>query len=131
MSDPIERPTSPPALRSRRTGPLRFLQRLPYAVVFVGYFLYELVLSNLRVAHDVLTPAYRTRPGIVRVPTSTATELQLVSLANALTMTPGTLTLEVDRVTGDLYVHTMYLDDPDRFLADVARMERFLLEAMR
>lgn len=45
--------------------------------------------------------------GVVCVPTSATTELQLVSLANTLTMTPGTLTLAVDRATGDLYVHTM------------------------
>ena len=111
--------------------PLRALTRIPHLVAFVGFFLYELVLANLRVAFEVLTPGYSMRAGIVRVHTQTLTDLELTSLANAITMTPGTLSLEVDTVTHDIYVHTLYVDSRERFLADIARMERLLLKAMR
>lgn len=110
---------------------LRALTRLPHVVVFVGFFLYELVLANLRVAYEVVTPTHHMRAAIVRVRTNTRTDLELTSLANAITMTPGTLSLEVDPETNDLYVHTLFLDSRDEFLADLAQMERLLLKAMR
>lgn len=110
---------------------LKVLANLPHAVVFVGFFLYELVLANVRVAYEVLTPTHHMRAAIVRVTTNTRTDLELTSLANAITMTPGTLSLEVDSEAHTLYVHTLFLNSRDEFLADVARMERLLLKAMR
>jgi multicomponent Na+:H+ antiporter subunit E len=52
-------------------------------------------------------------------------------LANVITMTPGTLTLEVDPETYDLYVHGLYVDSVEDFRAQIARIERRLLKAMR
>lgn len=110
---------------------VRIVRNLPHLAVFIGYFLYELVVANVRVAFEVLTPHHRMRAAIIRVPTTTRTDLELTSLANALTMTPGTLTLEADPETNDLYVHTLFLSSREEFLADVARMERLLLKALR
>lgn len=110
---------------------LRILGNVHHLVVFIAYFLYELVLANLRVALEVLTPTHHMQAAIVRVQTETRTDLELTSLANAITMTPGTLSLEVDSVTHDLYVHTLYLHSRAAFAADIARMERLLLKVLR
>jgi multicomponent Na+:H+ antiporter subunit E len=110
---------------------LRIVRNVPHAVAFIGFFLYELVLANLRVAYEVVTPTHRMTAGIVRVQTNTRTDFELTSLANSITMTPGTLSLEVDSETHDLYVHTLFLTSREAFLADIARMERLLLKALR
>lgn len=110
---------------------LRWLRRLPHIVVFVGYFLLALSLANLRVAALVLTPGLALHPGIVRVPNDARTPLEVSLLANAYTMTPGTLTIEVDLDTYDLYVHGLNVHSPEDFRASLARTERLLLKALR
>jgi multicomponent Na+:H+ antiporter subunit E len=110
---------------------LRWLRRIPHAIVFAAFFAVEIVIANLRVAFEVITPGYRMQVGIVRVPNGTHTPLEATVLANVITMTPGTLTLEVDPDTLDLYVHGLYVDSLDEFRRQLARIERLLLKAMR
>ncbi|MTV24344.1 cation transporter [Nitriliruptoraceae bacterium ZYF776] len=98
---------------------------------FLGYYLWQLVLSNLRVAHDVVRPSAELPTGILRIETAARTPLEQSLLANAITMTPGTLTLEVEEATGVLYVHTLYAADRDAFTASIRGLERRLLEALR
>jgi multicomponent Na+:H+ antiporter subunit E len=110
---------------------IRFLRRLPHVLVFLATFAIDIVVANLRVAFEVITPGYAMRVAIVRVPTATRTPLEVTVLANVITMTPGTLTLEVDPETYDLYVHGLYVDSVEDFRAQIARIERRLLKAMR
>jgi len=84
------------------------------AIAFLGFFVKELVLSSLRVAHDVLTPGYMMKPGIVAVPLRAKTDVEITVLANLISLTPGTLSIDVSRDRSVLYVHAMYdADDPD------------------
>jgi multicomponent Na+:H+ antiporter subunit E len=110
---------------------VRFLRRLPHLVVFLVTFAVDIVMANLRVAFEVITPGYAMRVAIVRVPTATRTPLEATVLANVITLTPGTLTLEVDPDNYDLYVHGLYVDSIDDFRAQIATIERRLLKAMR
>lgn len=79
---------------------------LKFAVFYFG----EVVASNFRVARDVLSPKPDISPGIVGVPLGDLTDRQIWFLATLLTMTPGTLTLEVDEVGRTLYLHCLYTD---------------------
>ncbi|MFA9446906.1 Na+/H+ antiporter subunit E [Egicoccus sp. AB-alg6-2] len=110
---------------------LHLVRRLPWIVWAVLVFLWALVLSNVRVAWEVMTPGLGLTPAIVRVPTNTRTNAETTLLANMITMTPGTLSLEVDEDNRDLYVHTLYYTTRTAFLADIAKLERTLLKAMR
>lgn len=110
---------------------LRAVTRLPFVLVFVLVFVRELVIANVRVAWEVVTPGLALEPGIVRVPTSCRTDLETMLLANTITMTPGTLSLEVDTETRDLYVHGLYVEDREAFVASIHTLERSLLRALR
>ena len=110
---------------------LSWARRLPASIVFLVALVRDLIVANVRVAIEIVTPGYQMRPGIVRVPTRTRTPMEATILANLITMTPGTLTLEVDPDTFDLYVHGLYIDDIDAFRADIARTEDRLLKVMR
>lgn len=110
---------------------LRIVTRLPFVLWFAVVFLRELVAANLKVAWEVITPGFGMRAGIIRVPTDCRTDLEMLLLANTITMTPGTLSLEVDTATRDLYVHSLYVPSREAFVADIKALERVLLKALR
>lgn len=113
-------------------GETRYFTRLPRAIGFAGFFLWELVLSNLRVAWDVLTPRAYRRPGVVAVPLDAATDVEITLLANLVTLTPGTLSLDVSPDRRILYVHAMFVDNPEQVRRDVKDgFERRVLELLR
>jgi len=87
-------------------------------------FLYELVLANLSVARIVLSPSLPIRPGIIAYETKLESDLAITSLANMITLTPGTLTLDVSEDRRFLYIHTLNIQDP----AEVAESIRYAFE---
>lgn len=95
------------------------------------YFAWELSISSLQVAWDVLMPISRARPAIVAIPLDITDPLQITVLANLISLTPGSLTLDASPDERTLYVHVMFVDDPE----DVRRriktgFERRVWEAM-
>jgi multicomponent Na+:H+ antiporter subunit E len=81
-------------------------------VRFIGTFVWELIKSNFRVAYSVFQPA-GIEPGLVAVPLDLKTDLGIMVLANLITLTPGTLSIDVSDDNRVLYVHTMYADTPE------------------
>jgi multicomponent Na+:H+ antiporter subunit E len=119
--------TSRPARHGR---PGRWLEprRYFWFVVFVGVFVWEVVFANLEVAYRVLHPRLPIRPGILKIRTGLRSRAVRTVLANAITLTPGTLTVElVDG--GYLYVHCLNVrsTDPEEASARIAgRFEHIL-----
>jgi len=93
------------------------------AARFVAYFVYKLVEASFVVARTVITPQNRIRAGIVAVPLSGCTDAVATLIADAITLTPGTLTLEVRRDPLTLYVHVLHLRDVDQVRRDVRNLE--------
>ena len=90
-----------------RVTPEAFVAGLRY----FGYFFKELVKSNLRLAAIVLSPSLPIKPGIVKVRTRLKSRMGRLMLANSITLTPGTLTIEMD---GEwLYIHWVSVQSPD------------------
>jgi len=85
--------------------------RILYAIELLGFYLYEVIISNFRVAYDVLTPTHHMYPDIIEVNITALTDRQLLAAANLITMTPGTLSLDVNEERTHLKVHCMYADD--------------------
>ncbi len=88
-------------------------RRFFLALLYVPYLVYYIVLANLDVAYRVLNPYLPIKPGIVRVKTILTNEFAKTILANSITLTPGTLTVEVDGA--DFYVHWINVssDNPE------------------
>jgi multicomponent Na+:H+ antiporter subunit E len=86
---------------------------------FVLFYLKELFLANLRVAHDVITPGYYMKPGIIAIPLDTKSDLEIIALTNLVTMTPGTLSLDVSTDRRMLYIHAMYIDDLEGLRSEI------------
>jgi multicomponent Na+:H+ antiporter subunit E len=117
----------------RIVGQPTYLLRLWRALNLLSFFVWELILANLRVAYDVLTPGYHLRPGVVAIPLDARTDMEITLLANMITLTPGSFSLDVSADRRVLYVHTMYLDeDVDEFRRKIKNgFERRILEVLR
>lgn len=113
-------------------GETRYFRKLVDIVSFLCFFVWELVLSNLRVAWDVLTPRSYRRPGVIAVPLEEASDTEITVLANFVTLTPGSLSLDVADDRSCLYVHAMFVDDPEGLKTEIKNgFERRVLEVLR
>jgi multicomponent Na+:H+ antiporter subunit E len=104
--------------------------RVVAALRYLITFLKQLVVANYQVARAVLQPAH-IRPGIIAVPLPHVSDAVVTLVANSITLTPGTLTLETER-RGDsavLYVHTLDLRDTDSVRDDIRLLERLAIDA--
>lgn len=81
------------------------------AAKFAAYFGYKLAVSSLVVARTVITPGHRIRSGIVAVPLQGCSDAVATLIADAISLTPGTLTIEVRREPLTLYVHALDVRD--------------------
>jgi multicomponent Na+:H+ antiporter subunit E len=119
-------------LSQRALGPSPYFRKAGQAVRFAAFYLYELVRANLRVAYDVITPTHQTDPGIVAIPLDARTDTEITLLANLITMTPGSLSIDVSDDRRVLYVHTMFVGDPEAFRRTIKHdFERRVLELLR
>lgn len=113
-------------------GPTNYFRRMSDAIRLAGFFVWELVASCVQVAHDVLTLTHHSRPGVIGVPLEAETPLEITTVANLITLTPGTLTLDVSDDRRTLWVHAMFIDDADALRRALKEgMERRVLEVYR
>lgn len=109
-----------------------YFTRGPKVIAFIFFFIYELIKANMQVAYDVITPRFYMKPGIIKIPLSAKTDLEITLLANLITLTPGTLSLDVSDDKKVLYVHAMYVKDKEEFILSIKNgFERRLLEILR
>ena len=94
---------------------------------FALYFLRILVVANLQVAWEIITPKFHMTPRIIRYPVKGMTPVQLTTLANAITLTPGTLTADVDDAGEYLYIHCMYARDRDATMRELDELKDRLM----
>lgn len=104
---------------SRLLGAPGYGHRVARALGFAAFFAWELLLANLRVVYEVLTPTHHMRPGIVAVPLDLETDAQVLLLSSLLSLTPGSLVVDVSPDRRTLWVHAMYVDDADAFRSRV------------
>lgn len=109
-------------LREAFAGP-RALRRIRRIASLIVLFLYELVVSAVRVAIVVLRPdmSRAVRPAIVAVPLTVQSDAEITLLANMITLTPGTLSVDVSADKSVLYVHALHMTDRDAMIADIAK----------
>ncbi len=107
---------------SRQETPLLYyLGKAGRWAAFGGFVVGELVLASLRLLWDILTPRHRMRPAIVAIPLDLESDMEITALANLITLTPGTLSLDVSSDRRTLYVHAMYVGDAEAFRQDIKR----------
>lgn len=113
------------------SGP-NYIRKVWRILELLLFLLYEILVSNVRVAIDVLRPTASLRPGIIAVPLDAQSDVEITLLVNLVMLTPGTLAIDVTSDRRELYLHTMNADDPDAVRAQIKDgFERRVLGVLR
>ncbi|NMB80580.1 MAG: Na+/H+ antiporter subunit E [Ignavibacteria bacterium] len=114
------------------TSTTSYLKKIPKIIGFIFYFSYELILANIKVTIDILTPCHRMTPAIIAVPLTVDKNFEISLLANLITLTPGTLSMDLSSDKKILYVHSMYVDNPEDFINSIKNgFEKKIMEITR
>lgn len=105
----------------------RRLRVLPYALLYILAFLSELLTANVDVARRVLSPSLPIDPEVFEVPLRVESAVAITTIANSITLTPGTLTMDYDAETNSLYVHSIDGSDRQGVLAPIRNWEDYAL----
>ena len=109
-----------------------YFSRFTAFVGLLGYFLYELVVCAARVTWDVITPTHLSDPDFVYVPLDVETDLEIALLANMVSLTPGSLSLDVTSDRKFLIVHSMFAPRHEKVIEEIKLgMEKRILEVTR
>lgn len=108
-------------VRNRLAAPVHLL-RARRIISLALLFFYELILSAVRVAWLVITPNMKSqlKPGIIAFPLTAKSDAEITLLANLITLTPGTLSLDVSEDRRFLYVHALSVSDKSELIKGIA-----------
>lgn len=116
----LSRPTE-----AKSTYGKRFLSVLKLIITFA----YELVIGSLQVVWDVITPTHLSDPKIIQLPVEVESDFQIMLLANLISLTPGTLVLDVSEDKKYLIVHAMFAKDEAAIINEIKRkFEQLVME---
>ena len=117
---------------SRNSADRRYYTIAFKVIGFFFYFLYEMLKANFQVAYEVMTSNLHMKPGIVKLELEARSDLEITLLANLISLTPGTLVIDVSDDRKVMYIHGMYLQDRAKFIDSIKNgLERPLLNIMR
>lgn len=120
------------SLIREQVGSVGYLSRAWRVISLALLFVYELVHSAWKVAVLVMSPRMDLNPGIFAYPLKVDRDFEITLLANLITLTPGTLSVDVSEDRRILYVHALDCSDPDQTRRDIADgFERKIMEAFR
>jgi multicomponent Na+:H+ antiporter subunit E len=91
----------------------KHISRYLWFLYYIPLFIWECIKANLDVAYRVAHPDLPINPGIVKVKTNLKSDTALTFLANSITLTPGTMTVDIDQENGFLYIHWIDVKDKD------------------
>lgn len=103
------------------------LRVAPYAVLYVLTFSKEILLANLDVTYRVLAPSMPIEPEVILIPLRVQTDLGVTTIANSITITPGTLTLDYDPEENAVYIHVIDGRDPESIVKPIRQWEDYAL----
>lgn len=109
-----------------------YVRRIPRVLAFILIYAYEVTVSTIRVAWEIMTPVPRRSPGLIEVPLEVTSDVEITMLANLITFTPGTVTIDIADDRSHLIVHDMFLRDPEAARRHIKRRyESWVLRLMR
>lgn len=117
----------------RRFFPQHFYMRRVWALVkLLSLFMREMILSNVEVIKQILSPKLHMRPGVFALAIDLRSDWEITLLAGLLNLTPGTLTLEVSPSRRTLYIHAMDINSVDNVVHQIKwKFEKAIMEVTR
>lgn len=105
--------------------------RVFYWAKLIVMFHYELIVSSSHVLWDIITPRHRSRPALIDMPLSVQSDAGILLVTNLISLTPGTLSIDVSEDRKTLTIHAMFADDPDAVCHVLkSGMEKWVIDAL-
>jgi multicomponent Na+:H+ antiporter subunit E len=99
---------------------LRYLlEKIWRAAALTAFFIWALVVANVRVAADVLRPRTSIQPAVVAIPLDITSDAEILLLSALINITPGSVTIDLSRDRRTLFVHVMHMTSPEISRAEV------------
>ena len=99
------------------------LRRLFYTIQFVGFYLFQLLRSNIYLASITLLPKLNIKYGFIQVPLSLKSDFGLLLFSNLVSMTPGSLVTDIDRDKTTATVHVIFSSSENEVYEEVQKMQ--------
>lgn len=109
-----------------------YFYRVPKIIMFILYFIYDMIRANIEVTREIITPKLNMAPGIIAYRHSFRTDFEITMFTNMVALTPGTMVLKISEDKKILYIHSLYLKDKEKFIEKMKNgLERKLIEILR
>jgi len=109
-----------------------FFVKTYQVVSFVIYYLTEMIKANILIATDILSPRPKMTPGLLKVKLEVESDHEILSLFNLISMTPGTLSIDLSDDKKFIYIHAWHVKDVDAFKENLKNtLEKRVLEVYR
>ena len=102
---------------------MRIFRKIYLIISFIFFYLEKFIKANLSVAYDVLTPKHYMKPGIIEVPLDVKKDIEILVLNNLVTMTPGTICVNIKNDKSTMYVHAMYINNREELIREIKALE--------
>jgi multisubunit Na+/H+ antiporter MnhE subunit len=102
---------------------MKLLKKIYFTLEFIVFYLVKLVEANFYIAWDILTPKMHTNPAFMEIPVTLKSDLRLLLFSNLLSMTPGTMSMDISPDKKTVLVHVLYYSTDDIMLKDFNRIQ--------
>lgn len=110
----------------------RYFYRVPKIIMFILYFIYEMLRANIEVGREIITPKLNMTPGIIQYKHSLKSDFEITMFTYMVALTPGTMVMKISDDKKILYIHAMYLSQKEKFIEKMRNgLERKLIEILR
>ncbi|MBA4251585.1 MAG: Na+/H+ antiporter subunit E [Chlorobiaceae bacterium] len=111
---------------------LSYFEKIPKLIWFTLFMIKEIIVANFIITYDIITPKHHMSPAIIGIPLDCETDIEITLLANLITLTPGTLSLDVSKDRKILYIHAVYTLNKEELIREIKeKFEKPLLEILR
>ena len=109
-----------------------YFQKTWSMLYLIVFFSKELFLSSIKVFWDIVTPPMNSNPDMIEMKLDAKTDLEIMLVANFISLTPGTLSIDLNKNKTKLRIHAMFVDDKEKLIASIKNgIEKRLLDVLR
>lgn len=96
-----------------------YIKKAYWMLLFIGFYIISVIKANFYLAWDILTPRMMMNPGLISIQLDLESRSALLLFSNLVSMTPGTLVIDLDPEKNEAAVHVLYLRDEEKIRSEI------------
>lgn len=102
---------------------MKIVKKIYYMLEFTGFYMYNLAAANFYIAWDILTPRMRMKPAFMEIPVTLESDFGLLLFSNLLSMTPGTISMDISEDKKTVLVHVLYYKTDEIMMSEFFKIQ--------